>query len=89
MTPTNFPEGTKPLHRPPSMSADQCGDLQVYAGEIEAGSCKGMKVVVAAWQPTEEEKMHIAAGKPVFVSMIGGMVPHFLTTTFSSATNPR
>lgn len=88
MTPAPFPESNAVFRRPPDMHEQQCQDVGAYWGEIQGGSLDGQRVVVVAWQPSPEEIAAIQAGKPVFLSTIGGLPPHFLSTDFHTATHP-
>lgn len=85
----DFPEANVTFGPPPDMEASQVQPARAYVGKIDRGSCEGASVTVCAWQPTDEERAAIAAGEPVFISMlIAGLVPHMLTTNFHNATHP-
>jgi len=88
MTATNFPEANTRYGPPPDLDANQCGTIFAYVGEVRRGSVEGARQVITAWQPDERERAAIAAGSPVFLSCLGGLPPHFLTTNFAEANNP-
>jgi hypothetical protein len=88
MTPTTFPEANASYGPPPDLTEAQCMTIPAYHGEAKSGSVDGVRIVVVAWQPSAEELQQLAAGKPIFISMIGGLAPHFLTTDFQQAIHP-
>ena len=88
MNPVTFPEANAAYGPPPDLEESQCRTIPAYQGTVEGGSVDGCKQVVVAWRPTDQEIDDIVMGKPVFISMIGGLSPHFLTTDFHSATHP-
>lgn len=45
-------------------------------------------IAVVSWQPSEEERARIASGEPIFITMCGGLAPHYPSLDFHSATNP-
>lgn len=88
MTPTSFPEVNKIFRPPNDLAESQCGAIPAHVGIIQGGSMDGSIQVVVAWKPSAEEIDAIIEGKPVFLSVIGGLPPHFLTTNFHAATHP-
>lgn len=89
MTPTNFPESNARYGPPADLEENQCHTFYAWHGVVGSGSsCEGAKLVVTAWQPSPEELAEINAGKPIFLSCLGGLPPHFLTTDFKTATEP-
>lgn len=89
MIPADFPESNMTFKRPPDMEESQCLDVRGYVAPIKGGSLDGARVIVTAWQPDEEERKAIAEGKPIFMSSIGVLPPHFLTTEFAAAIAPK
>lgn len=85
MTPTDFPEANSTFAPPSDLEESQCRSIRVFVGRVEGGSCDGADQVITAWQPSEEEIAMIAAGAPVFLSCLGGLPPHYLTTSFEHA----
>jgi len=87
MTPINFPEANTQYGPPKDMTESQVATIPAFAGEVRSGSCDGVHIVVVAWTPTAEELRDIMDGKPIFISMFGGLAPHYLTTSFEQAIN--
>lgn len=87
MTPIQFPEANRMFGPPPDLDESQCGRLFGFVGEINRGNLDGSIVTVTAWEPSPEERQAIADGRPIFVSFVGGLPPHFLTTSFQEAVN--
>jgi hypothetical protein len=88
MTPIPFPEANKIFKAPAGFDEAQVAAIPAYLGETRTGSCDGERCVVVAWKPDERELAAIAAGAPIFLTCLGGLPPHFLTTNFTEATNP-
>lgn len=88
MTPVHFTEVNTRFGPPPELEESQCMTIPAFVGSVTGGSCDGSSMVVVAWKPTEEELAELNAGNPIFVSMLGGLPPHFLTTSFALAKNP-
>lgn len=88
MIPTEFPESNIKFKPPPDLEESQCGVIPGFTGEVVGGSCDGCPLTVVAWRPTAEELEAINNGAPIFLSIIGGLPPHFLTTDFNLATHP-
>lgn len=62
--------------------------IPAYIGKVNGGSVDGATLVVVAWRPTKAELANLVAGNPIYLSYLGGLPPHFLTTTFEEAANP-
>lgn len=87
MTPTNFPEANTQFKAPSDMDESQVATIPAHVCEVRGGSCDGVPMVVVAWMPSEQEIRDIVAGKPIFLSMFGGLSPHYLTTSFEQSIN--
>lgn len=83
-----FPEVNIRYGPPPGMTEDQVRTVHCWQGYAGRGSCDGSLMVVTAWQPRPEELAALNAGSPVFLTVLGGLPPHFITTNFAEATNP-
>ena len=70
------------------MGEQQAATISAYVGEIKGGTCDGASIVVVAWMPTMDELSEIIQGNPIYLSGIGGLPPHFLTTDFQQAIRP-
>lgn len=88
MTPIDFPEANRIFGAPKELAESQCMKISAYVGEITQGSVDGLAVVVVAWKPNQEDIQRMIQGHPIYLSTMGGLLPHFLTTDFHSATHP-
>lgn len=88
MNPVNFPESNARFGPPSDLTEEQCKTIFAFMSEVTGGSVDGANMVVTAWKPTPEELEELNAGNPVFLSCLGGLPPHYLTTNFQNATNP-
>jgi hypothetical protein len=88
MTSTDFPQSNKVFGPPAGMTEEQVRSMPAYVGETQVGSCDGSTCVIVAWQPDDREREAIANGSPIFLTCIGSLPPHFLTTNFAEANNP-
>jgi hypothetical protein len=83
-----FSEANRTIGAPAGFEETQVQPARVYCGIAEGGSCDGVPISVVAWQPTPEEILNIIGGGPIYVTMMGGVAPHFVTTSFDQATKP-
>ena len=88
MNPINFKEANTKFGPPKELAESQCLTIPAHVTRAHGGSVDGAEIVVVAWEPTAEERERIITGSPIFISMIGGLSPHYLTTSFSEAINP-
>lgn len=88
MTPVQFPEVNSRFSAPPDLGESQVMTVPAYVGRVRGGSVDGAQVVVTAWKPSVEELAQLVAGKPLFLSFLGGLPPHFPTVDFHTATHP-
>jgi hypothetical protein len=88
MTPVNPPIYNQVFTAPGDMDASQVESIQAFVGEIPPGNnLDGASFVVVAWQPSQEELIELLQrGGPIYLSCLGTLPPHFLTTEFSIAT---
>ncbi len=88
MIATDF-EGTNAKLGPPEdLAESQCATIPAFVTKVLRGSMEGSTLVVVAWKPTPDELAQLNAGNPVFLSCLGGLIPHFLTTNLAEACNP-
>jgi hypothetical protein len=80
MIPFRFPQANVAFKHPEGLMA--------YTGPVVGGSVDGETLVVVAWQPDPMDLIRIQAGHPVFLTVMGGLPPHFLSTDFDAATHP-
>lgn len=88
MTPTIFPQANCRFKAPTDLEESQCMTIDAFKGKVVGGSVDGSDFVVVAWTPTPDELAKLNAGSPIFLSMMGGLAPHFLTTNFDEAIKP-
>lgn len=87
MNPVQFPQANTRFGPPEDLEESQCRNIHAFAGEIRGGSIDGSLIVITAWKPTEEEIEQLKRGGYVYLTVIGGLPPHCLTTDFKSAIN--
>jgi hypothetical protein len=85
MKPANFPESNCVFGAPSDLDESQVFSIPAHTGIIVGGNLDGSKFVVVAWTPSPEEIEDLKNGKPLFLSMLGGLAPHFITTSFKQA----
>lgn len=66
MNPTFFPQSNVTMHRPESMTDEECADLKVFADGSQ---------VISAWRPTPNELVKINLGEPIFLFIMGPTMP--------------
>lgn len=88
MLPVDFPESNARYGPPSDLAESQCRTVPAYMGTVAGGSVDGEEVSVVAWKPSKDEISSILSGSAIFVSVLGQMPPHFLTTTFDEAIHP-
>lgn len=88
MTPQNFPQANKRFTAPKDLEESQCFTIDAFAGTVERGSVEGSPIVVTCWKPTDDEMAKLVAGGSIFLSVLGGLPPHYLSTSFEEATAP-
>lgn len=88
MIPVNFPEANITYGPPPGFEAEQVTPIRAYRGQAAGGSVDGVDIVVVAWQPSDDDLVILKQGGVVYLSVIGGLPAHFLTTDFHAATHP-
>lgn len=84
----NFPQSTGTFGPPPDMCEGQVIPIPCCVQVAAGGSCDGSLLIVTCHQPSEAERQAIAAGAPIFLTCLGCLPPHFLTTTFEQAIRP-
>lgn len=88
MIPADFPEANASFRAPVDLEESQCATIPAYRGQVVGGSVDGCDLVVVAWRPTHAELTRINLGLPIFLTVIGGLPPHYLSTSFEEATHP-
>lgn len=85
MTPVDFPEANLRFKAP--VGLEQVQTIAGYSSQVERGSLDGASICVVAWRPTPEELNALICGEPIYLAMIGGLLPHYLGTSFKEVTN--
>ena len=89
MTPCNMPQANDVFGPPPGLDRSQVRPIAAYHGRAEGGSLDGVEIVVTAWRPSPDEVAEIMAGQPIYLTFIGALPPHTVSTDFETATHPR
>lgn len=72
---------------PDDMDQSQVHSIPAFKGTIPHGSnLDGADFVVVAWRPDAEDLKRLLEGGMVYLTCLGGLPPHFLSTYFSAAT---
>jgi hypothetical protein len=88
MTPTTFKEANTTFGPPEGYAEEQVHSIQAFVGQVKTGSVDGANQIITAWQPSVQDIENMIAGKPIYLSCLGVLPPHFLTTDFEQARNP-
>jgi hypothetical protein len=99
MTPVHFPEANAIFGAPSDMAESQVATVHAFKHQLTAhpghqhnvlgGSCDGATQVVVAWQLSPEEIERLKQNNGViFLSVLGGLIPHYLSLDFFNATHP-
>lgn len=87
--PTVFPEANKVFRPPPpDLNENQCNNMHAHVGIVERGSVDGSVFVVTAWKPSPLDLEKLNKGAMVYLTCLGGLPPHFLSTDFQTASHP-
>lgn len=88
MIPVAFPEANSTFGPPEGVAESQVATVPAFTGEVKGGSMDGAPLVVTAWQPTAEELEELIQGGKLYLTVLGGLPPHCITTSFAAATHP-
>lgn len=88
MNPTHFPQSNINFVAPPDLEESQCATISGYRGIVTGGSLDDAAISVVAWTPTERELELLKAGKPIFITFVGEIPPHYPSMSFEEATQP-
>jgi hypothetical protein len=88
MSPTNFSQANCLFGPPKDLEESQCKKIPAFVHQIKKGSIDGATQCVVAWIPDRQDIERILQGQPIFLSVMGGLPPHYLSTSFEEATNP-
>lgn len=70
---------------PPQFDESQIHSITAYKFQIQ-GSLDGEQGIAVAWQPDAEDIRRISEGGRVYLTMVSGLLPHRLSTTWEDAT---
>jgi hypothetical protein len=82
MTPIRFPQANCTFGPPDDMDESQVMTIPAFKGTMKGGNLDGSHFVTVAWKPSEEEIEKLQKGEAVYLTMMGGLSPHFLTVGF-------
>ena len=81
MTPIEFAEANVVFGPPPGLEESQCASIPACSYQMVGGPLDGCSIVVVAWKPNAEDLRRLNEGSPVFLSVIGGLPPHYVSTS--------
>lgn len=70
---------------PEGVSEAHVHSIPAFVGAIEGGPFDGSHYTVVAWRPDEKDLERLNNGGVVYLSVVGGLMPHFLCTSFEEA----
>ena len=88
MSPVDFPESNIVFKGPEGLDETQVRPIRGYLGNVERGSMDGVKLAVVGWEPSEEDLVKMIEGGVIYLTVIGGLPPHYLSMDFHTATHP-
>lgn len=88
MSPVDFPEANSNFGPPPDMSESQVVPIRAFTHQVAGGSCDGSAQVVVGWKPDARELAIMNEGGIIYISMLGGLAPHYPSMSFYEATHP-
>ncbi len=83
MEPSSFPESNVRYGPPPGMTEEQVATMDAFLGERLGGPIDGSTVVIVAWKPSPEDLVLLNEGGLIYLTCIGGLPPHSLSTRFA------
>lgn len=86
MSPATFPQANVIFGPPADLDESQVSRIPAHLMEIKSGSLDGERAVIVAWLPDQMDLQRLMKGHAVYITMIGGLAPHKLATTFAEAT---
>jgi hypothetical protein len=70
---------------PEGLEESQVAPLPAFKGVVPTGNMEGSRFIVVAWKPTDEDIKRIFDGGKVYLTCIGILPPHFVSTDFKEA----
>ena len=66
---------------PPSMENQDCDALSICRALWQAPSGERFPILVSCFEPTDEERQAIAEGAPIYLHIIGSVMPPVMLST--------
>jgi len=85
MSPTTFPQANCRYGAPAGMDETQVSAIAAYRGTIQGGNLDGIDFATVAWLPSPTDLERLKNGEAIYLTMLGGLSPHCLTTSFDEA----
>ena len=85
MRPEKFEQANCQFGPPEDLDDSQCKTIYAFKGQVNCGHLDGSEIIIVAWKPSTEEIEQIQAGAMVFLTCIGGLPPHRISTSFQDA----
>lgn len=82
MTPTTFPQANTVIKPPDDIPESQITPIAAFLGIMAGGCFDGAQMVTVAWQPSPEERERINQGASIFITFLGGVLAHSVSTEF-------
>jgi len=89
MNPVSFKQANGVFGPPPELTKEQVCPIPVFVGQVMGGSCDGCTAVVVAWEPDEADLTALNQRGLIYLSCLGSLPAHTLTTSFESAVHPK
>lgn len=88
MTPVKFDQCNVRYGPPEGLAESQVRTIDAFRSEVQTGSMEGSQMTVVAYRPTQQEVEQLQEGGLIYITFMGGLPPHFPSTSFVQATNP-
>ena len=88
MKAVRFPQATTFFGPPPGLSESQVKMIPAFIGTVQRGSMEGSAMVITAWKPSPDDLARLNQGDPIFLTFLGSLPPHMVSTDFDIASQP-
>jgi hypothetical protein len=85
MKPSPFPGTNAIFGPPPGYDRSQIATVPALMMDISGGSMDGSMSITVAWKPDEADLKRLNQGGLIYLCVVGGLVPHFLTTSLEES----
>lgn len=86
MNATHFPEANTRHRAPEGLDESHVKTIPSFRAQIHDGPHDGAEMIVVAWRPSPDDLKKLNEGGFIYLSMMGGLCPHFLSTEFKEVT---